>query len=635
MRSDALGLFWEDFPLEKERNAARQQHTRPIPPIPETGWTMPKDFPRLDAAKEISIDIETYDPDLLAMGPGVRRDGRLAGLAIGTEDAQWYFPVGHAIGSNMDCESVVRWADQELTRPNQPKVGANLLYDLDYLLDYGVEVAGPFYDVQNAEPLLDENARSYSLDTLALKYLGEGKHSNEMYEWAELAYGGGRPAANIYRCPPQLVGPYAMADARLPLQILKKQRIRLERQGLLPVFEMESALIPLLLAMRRRGVRINPTGIERVITQMDAQAELLQAQLKGVRINSPADLAALCKREGIEYELSPKGAPSFRADWLRIHGHPLIHAVAELRKIMKSRDTFIKGYLLKYGINDRVHALFNQLRSDTNGTISGRFSSSNPNLQNIPSRDDIIGPLIRSLYLPEEDEDWYRLDWSQIEFRLLVHYGRGKGAAATRQAYLDDPTTDFHAWVQELIWPGQPHMRKTAKNINFGLVYGMGAKTLAMHLGRSLQSALPIFDQYHTRLPFVKVTYDKASETAQNSGIIKTIYGRRRHFDQYEQNRYGEMQRAYTHKALNAVLQGSAADLMKIAMVQIWESGVCDVLGAPLLTVHDELDWSVPRTAAGREAILEVKHIMETCYELRVPIIADMESGPSWGECTK
>lgn len=608
---------------------------RPLPPIPDTGWTMPKEFPRLDSAPMIAIDVETKDPDLTAMGIGVRRDGALAGIAVGTTDAQWYFPVGHSVGKNFDCDAVLRWARHELTRPGQPKVGANLLYDLDYLYDYGVEVAGPFYDVQNAEPLLNENARSYSLETLAQKYLQEGKQKNDMHEWSQLAYGGAlnRQGANIYRCPPELVGPYAMSDVRLPLLILERQRALLESEKLTELFDIETRLIPLLLAMRRRGVPINQSGAEQIEQRMAAEIVLLEKELAGINVNSGKELAEYCDREGIEYPRTDKGSPSFQAEWLRMHGHPKIHAVSELRKLYKARGTFIQGYLLKYGIDGRIHASFNQLRSDSYGTVSGRFSSSNPNLQNIPSRDEIIGPLIRSLFLPEPDEDWYRLDWSQIEFRLLVHYGRGDGSRDAIKAFQEDPTTDFHAWVQELIWPGKPQMRKPAKNINFGLVYGMSAKTLAAHLGMKLLDAQPLFDVYHSSLPFVKMTYDAASEFAQDRGYISTILGRKRRFTEWELDRFGDERRAFTHKALNALLQGSAADLMKKAMVQIWESGVCDTLGAPLLTVHDELDWSVPRTKAGKEAIEEVHYIMQNCHQLRVPIIADVEHGPSWGEC--
>jgi DNA polymerase I-like protein with 3'-5' exonuclease and polymerase domains len=310
----------------------------------------------------------------------------------------------------------------------------------------------------------------------------------------------------------------------------------------------------------------------------------------------------------------------------------------------KFRGTFVQGYIIDGSVDGVVHCQFNQLRGEDGGAVSGRFSSSNPNLQNLPIRDEELGALIRRVFLPDDGQLWWKFDWSQIEFRLAVHFAalmKLKGAADAVQAYLHDPNTDYHVLVSKLTGLS----RKFAKSINFGLVYGMGIEELCRQLGIDVQQGYRILRTYHTNVPFVKPLYNTASNRANDKGEIITLLGRHRRFHVWNKGnsyyRESEMreneidfkgwQRAFTHKALNAVLQGSAADIMKQGMVQIWESGVCDTLGAPHLTVHDELDGSLPPGNAGLEALAEVKNIMQTCVKLELPLRADGGTGPNWG----
>ncbi len=297
-------------------------------------------------------------------------------------------------------------------------------------------------------------------------------------------------------------------------------------------------------------------------------------------------------------------------------------------------------------LNGKIHTQFHQLKGDKNGTVSGRFSSSNPNLQNIPSRDEEIGPLMRSMFIPDDGEVWYSDDWSQIEFRLLVHYGFGKSAKETQQAYRDNPKTDFHDYVSEITGID----RKPAKNINFGLGYGMGKEKLARQLNRTLDEAAAISETYHDRLPFIRALMKKVSRVAENRGYIKTYLKRRRRFDRWEPRGYNpditplsydaaveewgkhKIHRAFGYTGLNALMQGSAADLMKKAMVDIWECGACDILGAPLLTVHDELNWSVPRTRAAIRAHRETVHRMRNVADMKVPLLVSSDHGKDWSE---
>lgn len=577
----------------------------------------------------IAIDTETYDPDLKEKGPGVRRDGYVAGLAIGTDSGErFYLPVRHKLGGNLAPEHVLSWAKINLTRPNQPKVGANLLYDLDYLEQEGVKVEGPFHDVQIAEPLLDENKMSYALEVLGMEYLAEGKKDGALYQWCADSYGGKTTregqATNIWRAPTTLVGPYAEGDVDLPLRIIGLQREELEKQGLTELFTLESELMPMVLAMRRRGVRVNVEAAEKFHETATAEIKRMTGDLGHINVNAGEDLVRLCKKEGIQYPTTDKGNPSFRKDWLLHNPHPKMRMVSEIRTLMKLRDTFVKGYILGCNINGRIHCSFNQLRSDDSGTVSGRFSSSDPNLQNIPTR-TAMGKAIRAMFLPEEDEIWGRFDWSQIEYRLLTHYAMGTGSEEARETYRSKPDTDFHQMVCDMISKIIAIERSSAKNINFGLVYGMGEELLASILGVSSEKARELIDAYHKGVPFVRYTANMASKRAQKREYIHTLLGRRRRFPGGN----------FTHKALNALLQGGNADIMKKAMVLIWKSGVCDVLGAPLLTVHDELDWSVPKSAIAEEAMREVHHIMETCVTIKVPIIAAREEGVDWGHLKK
>ena len=313
---------------------------RGLPPIPVTGWTPPGEFPRLEAAKRLAIDTETKDPHLIERGPGFQRgDAHIVGISVGTEDGgRWYFPMRHEVGGgNMDADQVLRWAKDELTRPGQTKVGANLMYDAEALAAEGVDITNgdpKFIDVQYQEALLDENARSYSLETLGQKYLGEGKHSNALYEWCAQAYGGrsdGTQRANIYRAPASLVGPYAEGDCDLPLRIARMQQERLASEELLGVADLENALIPMLLAMRRRGVRVDVAAGEGLSARLGKELDLLQRE-HGGNMWAAAQIAARCDALGIEYLRTPKGAPSFTAAWLKLQKAPLLVGIDKMRR---------------------------------------------------------------------------------------------------------------------------------------------------------------------------------------------------------------------------------------------------------------------------------------------------------------
>lgn len=656
MRDDAFGLFWEDAPTSRARGSV----VRPMPPIPDTGWLPPSEFPDLRGAHVLSIDTETYDPDLLTHGPGwARGKGHIVGVSVAVPERAWYFPVRHEVEPeyNMNPDHVFAWLRDTLKHKHQPKVGANLIYDLGWLSDEGVEVAGDLVDVQIAEALLDERGE-VNVDFLGQKYLGVGKETSLLYQWCADFYGGeptGKQRANIYRAPPRLVGPYAEMDAVVPMGVAKAQYPYLRAEGLLDLLRMENGLIRLLIAMRRAGVSVDIQRAEQLRDRLlhleaEAQRKLDLTAGTAVDVNSADTIARAFDATGAKYPRTASGKPSFRKEWLAHCGHPIAEQVLEVRKVQKLRGTFVESYILNSHVNGKVHGQFHLTRSDEGGTRSGRLASSTPNLQNVPSRDPELAPLVRGMFVPDPGhKQWRRYDYSQIEYRFLVHFAEGPGAEEARQKFITDPSTDYHEFVIDMIrgMTGYELDRKPAKNINFGLIYGMGIPKLLRTLGLSKEEGKKLFDAYHTAIPYAKAAMEYCSDVAQRTGVMTTILGRRSRFDLFEPvgrpgsermpglpyelavRKYGRVQRSMTHKALNRRLQGSAADMMKYAMWRAWEDGVFDYVGVPRLTVHDELDFSDP--GGVDDGWQHLQHLLENALPLRIPVLCEPEVGPDWG----
>jgi len=611
-------------------------------------------LPDLHGATRLCVDIETYDPNLKKTGPSVRTGGYVAGLGVGAEFESgevvgYYIPVEHE-GYEDECENkeqVMGWLQDLLDNPNREVLFANALYDLDYLShQHQVKVLGKIIDVQVAEPLIDENAKSYALGSLADRYLGESKVDDDLYEYCASQFGGRATrtqAGNIYRCPPHIVAKYGIGDVTLPIRIWERQRDELSKQGLWDVFDLETALVPMLLDMKARGVRVNMAKVDQVQSRAAQRMISLQKEIDEMAGMPIAVYESSCLEEAylklhLPYARTEAGNPSFTAAVLE--NSEFGSKVNELKKATKMHDVFLDRYINNYVVRDRIHPAFNQLRGDEYGTVTGRFSSSLPNLQNIPN-----DKLMRSLYVPEDGEDWYKLDYSSVEYRLALHYAKGPAADALRANYDEDINFDAHQLTANDIGI----TRKQAKTINFGLIYGMGVGKLSASLGVNLADGKQILNRFHDNVPFMKELLNMAMRRAEEKGFVHTLAGRRRRFDLYEPRKwqkgkfakphaealheYGpSIKRAFTYKALNAVIQGSAADVMKKAMVDIYQSGVCDVVGVPMLTVHDELDFSANQSNEHIEAMREVKHLMETAFTTRVPLIVDAERGPSWGE---
>jgi len=669
LRGDEFGLVWDTPTAIKSAGVSLGPSPTAIAKL-RSDWTPPATLPSLRGVRRLAIDIETRDEGLSEYGPGVRRDkdAKIVGIAIGTDDGRRaYLPMRHEGGDNLDPDLVMRWARNELNDYEGELVGGNIIYDLDWLAKDGVTFpkVRVFHDIQVAEPLLDEWRFSYSVDSIARDYLGEGKVQG-LLEEAATAYGFGQTEksikTNLWRLPARFVGAYAEGDVDLPLRIIALQLKKLEDEGMSHVYEMERKLIPILLAMRQRGVKVDIEKTQQVRAKLvKVRDELIAkachlAGTKKLELKAPATFVNALRARGLQIPLTAKTKqPSITKAFMEKHqSDELVATIMQGRKVDTSINTFMDGHILGHHVNGRIHCEFHQLKGEDGGTIA-RFSSSNPNLQNIPSRDEEWAPLIRSIFVPDTEE-WVRLDESQVEYRLLTHFARGQGAEEAREMYRTNHKTDFHKMLANMLGadPEDGFKRKRIKNVNFAKVYGAGVAKFAETWGCSIAEAQAFIDEYDAKLPFVKTTYDAAMSWANKRGFVVTCYDRKQRFPMFEPfGNYGDkavnpvmgreaavakwgprVKRAWTYMALSRKLQGSGAEIMKKAMVDAWEAGVQNELGAFLLTVHDELDVDNPKTKASEQAIKELQYHMEHCFELKVPLFAEIERGSNWGSAS-
>ena len=607
---------------------------------PTSDWSIPEVFPQFSETETIAVDLETYDPHLMTCGPGwATGRGHIVGVGIATEGWKGYFPIRHQGGGNLDEDIVLRWLRNTLASEKRDVIFHNALYDVGWLRREGVHVGGKILDTIVAAPLVNENRYSYSLDNLGEFYCNE-KKDESLLQNAALSFGV-NPKSEMYKLPSKFVGPYGEQDAALTLKLWQKLKIEVQEQGLEKILDMECRLIPLLLEMRWRGVRIDEQKADDVSKKLSIEEQKLQVEIKrkyGAEVNlwANASLEAIFEKNKIWFPRTTKGMASFQKDWLEGHEHELPQLIVRARKLNKARTTFIDKMIKDHCFDGRIHAEAHAMRNDRGGTVSGRFSYSNPNLQQVPARDPEIGNLIRSLFIPEDGCQWGVFDYSQQEPRLTVHYADRMNLAGAKDAVVEytEKNADFHQIVADMA--NIP--RKQAKTINLGLSYGMGKEKLIKELGIDDTEAEGLFQQYHNKVPFIRGLQDQCARVAMERGYIRTFAGRRCRFnlweDRYErtlplpyeeaQEKYGDnLKRSYTYKALNRLIQGSAADMTKLAMLGLWEEGI-----VPHLQVHDEVDISVENT----EQADKIAEIMETCVELAVPLLVDKELGSSWGE---
>ena len=611
----------------------------------QTEWICPESFPDLSGYQYVAIDLETRDPNLKTRGSGsVIGQGEIIGVAVAVEGWSGYYPIGHREG-NMDKRKVLEWITKVCADENT-KIFHNAMYDVCWLKAYGIKINGFIIDTMVMLSLIDENRRWYSLNSASYDYLGEVKSEQSLREAAEAA--GVDAKSEMYKLPAMYVGSYAEKDAELTLELFRVLSREIQKQNLQNVFDLETNLFPCLVEMRFKGVRVDVEQAHTLKQKLVSQEEELLLQVKketGIetQIWAARSIAKVFDKLELDYLRTEKTqSPSFTKNFLQEHKHPLVQKIAKAREINKAHTTFIDT-ILKHEHKGRIHADINPIKSDQGGTVTGRFSYSNPNLQQIPARNKDLGPMIRGLFIPEKDHTWGCFDYSQQEPRLVVHY-----AATTEPICFNDSVTkivekfkddsvDFHQTVADMA----NISRSQAKTINLGLFYGMGKAKLQAELGlNTKQEAENLCSQYHDNVPFVRELMNRTSSFAQTSGSIGTLLGRKCRFDKWEPSTFGmhtpmtleeaertygrgRIRRAFTYKALNKLIQGSAADMTKKAMLDLYQEGII-----PHIQIHDELDLSIE----SQEQAKKIIEIMENAVKLTIPNKVDYESGQTWGE---
>ena len=606
----------------------------------QTEWVKPTEFPDLRHADEIAIDLETYDPDLKTKGSGaVVGRGKVVGIAVATDGYAGYFPFDHEGGGNLDKALVLKWF-KDVCECSANKIFHNAMYDVCWIRAMGFKINGRIFDTMIAASLVNENRFRFDLNSLGWDYVGQGKNESELVnaakEW------GLDPKADMWKLPALYVGNYAQRDAEVTLALWKVMQKEITTQDITSIFDLETDLFPCLVDMKFKGVRVDTESAHKLKQKLNEQEKQLLLEVKKetgeeCQIWAARSIAKIFDKLSLEYERTEKTqAPSFTKNFLSTHNHPLVKKIAKAREINKAHTTFIDT-IIKHEHKGRIHADINQLRSDQGGTVTGRFSYSNPNLQQIPARNKDLGPMIRSLFIPESGCEWGCFDYSQQEPRLVVHYAsldQDTSVFAVKDSYENDDA-DFHTIVAKMA----DIPRSDAKTINLGLFYGMGKAKLQAELGVSKEKAESLFQIYHDRVPFVKSLMKSVSNRAQQRGQIRTLLGRLCRFHLWEPNQFGMhkalpfdqavqehgpgIKRAYTYKALNKLIQGSAADMTKKCMLDLYKEGI-----VAHIQIHDELDISVESDKQAKKIV----EIMENAVKLEIPNKVDYESGKNWGD---
>ena len=659
----------------------------------------------LDGITTVAVDLETYDPNLKTKGLGaIRGDGFVCGVAIATGKDTVYFPLSHS-DTNLSLDKKLKlWEvlDEKLFQNEKiTKVFHNAMYDVCWIRAVtGKKMKGRIVDTMIAASVIDENRFKYSLDSLSKDFLKEKKGGYDLQE-KTLVWSKGTikdPMSNMHKLPASIVKDYAKQDVNLTLKLWKlfdqefdkvlytkyeedekgnklKNKdgnfIIVEEKTSRNIFELETKLFPCLVDMKFKGVKIDVEKARAFGKRLEKTRNNIIdyiARKTNIRIEiwAASSIKALLDHQNInDYTKTPKsGMPQLPKNYLSTHKNKYLRLIAKAREFDKAKNTFIEG-LLGFVHNGRIHADINQIKGEDGGTVTGRFSMSNPNLQQIPSK-GYIGKKMRELFIPETGSEWYSFDYSQQEPRIVVHYAIKLGMAGTAdlQKEFDKEDADFHQIVADMA--NIP--RKQAKTINLGLFYGMGKIKLQKELSLDSKRAQTLFNTYHAKVPFVRQLSRDLSEFASNEGLLFTLGDRFCRFDKWESrdkewnpetNRFTEVKlhatkkdaidaykleqmekynkyidpenehfekhytRAFTYKALNRLVQGSAADMTKKAMVDLYEKGI-----VPHIQIHDELCVSIK----DQETRIMVQEIMEQAIKLEINNKVDCEFGSNWGQ---
>jgi DNA polymerase I-like protein with 3'-5' exonuclease and polymerase domains len=608
----------------------------------QSEWFPPDEFPDLSKYDEISIDLETKDPDLKTKGSSsMRGQGDVVGVAVAVKNWSAYYPIAHESGPNLERKKVLGWF-QDVLKTNADKIFHNAIYDLCWIHRLGLTVHGTIIDTMIMTSIVNENRFRYDLNSVAQDYTGMGKSEGALQDAAK--EWGVDAKSEMYKLPAMYVGEYAEKDAEITLALWQELKKEIEYQDLQSIVNLEQEVLPCILDMKIKGVRVSEKQVDQLEYQLKKSYDHYIKRIHddtGIypEVWAAKSIESVCNKLGIDdFDRTEKTKkPSFTKNYLKKHKNPVLRAIASARELDKLRNTFLES-IKNYVYKGRIHADIHQLRGDFGGTITGRLSYSNPNLQQLPNYTN-IGMGIRSIFMPEEGHRWGCFDYSQQEPRLVVHYALATlgttGVASIADAY-ERGEADFHSMVATIA----DIPRSQAKTINLGLFYGMGKAKLQGQLGVTEERARDLLNTYHARVPFVKQLIYHTMDRAQQRGWIRTILGRKCRFDMWEPATFGmhkpqtfkeaslehgsrNIKRAFTYKALNKLIQGSAADMTKKAMIDLRKEGLL-----PMIQLHDELNISFET----KQQADRIKEIMEQAVPLKIPNKVDFEDGECWGD---
>ena len=642
----------------------------------------------------VAIDLETYDPNLKTKGLGaVRKDGFVCGIAIATKKKSLYFPIAHNMTDNLNTKETWDYLNEKVFKnKGLRKVFHNAMYDVCWIRSATGEMPqGPLLDTMIAASVIDETRMKYSLDSISKDYLKESKYKYDLtakvLDWSNGTIKD--PMTNMHKLPYHLVKDYAKQDVNLTLKLWElfdtkyldkvlytkdKEDGSKESKTCRKIFQLETRLFPCLVDMKFKGVKIDVEKAKTLGKWLDKRRDNLLKIIKkhtnlDIQIWAASSIKKLLDHQKItDYKKTPKsGLPQLPKNYLKTHTNRFLRMIVKARECDKGKNTFIEG-LLGFVHNGRIHADINQIRSDQGGTVTGRFSMSNPNLQQIPAK-GMVGKWMRELFIPDDGCVWGSFDYSQQEPRIVVHYALKLGLPGTNtlQEEFNKDDADFHQIVADMA--NIP--RITAKTINLGLFYGMGKIKLQKELNLTKDEANKLFATYHATVPFVKQLSQDLIEFAEEHKLLFTLEDRFCRFNKWETrnrewnntlNRYEPVpiltkenaekdfkselldkfkdhiaddymknfdnyyKPAFTYKALNRLIQGGAADMTKKAMVNLYENGIL-----PQIQIHDELCLSIKND---KEATI-VKEIMEKAITLEVKIKLTIKRGKNWGTIKK
>jgi len=583
----------------------------------------------------VAVDIETKDPNLKDFGDGaIRKDGKILGVGMYCETNPKY-------NGYFDPRSdIVRDVMGDKTID---KVFHNGVYDLNWLYNgYGIPFAGRIEDTMTREYLLDAYADKYNLDACCYRRQVEGKnYADTVEDWWHNHGGKGKAVEHLDEMPREVTSRYCLQDCKATYELFHRQQFLLEAEQLINANDIEVRLYPLLMEMKKNGIRVDNERQRQLSEQLNEQYRIGMAEMKQTypffnSLTAPSQLKQIWLAENIPFHyIEETGNVSFAADVLEMVEHPVAEKIIKLRTLNAAITKFIDGALMDNKIGGRIHATFYPALRDEGGTITGRFSCRDPNMQNISARENKFGKEIRSIFIPEDDCILLAYDYKQIEYKMFLNYACGPGAEEGRQRFKNDPRTDYHEMVLHMMhWEGMINARNLCKNFNFGSIYGLGVRSFAQKFRSNLlplalergitvlQLAEILMEEYFRKAEFVRPTMRAIQNKGKSRGYVRTLAGRRQ--------RMPLDGKAY--KLVNYLCQGGASDVLKKGLVDSWEAGIFDILKMHI-TVHDENVASMPMTRIGAEAAVEFGKLMEDAYQIHVPITIDREAGKNWGKC--